>query len=380
LLIGLIGLFGAVPVSAAEDLINPFFYEGLTDDEKTAYDTLKAAVLENTETIAIYPPLSKESMDLVSGVLSFYDPYAFNIRSVEAVTDGVTSYYNITFRYDRDVFTNRLERIAESETEILELVENQSNIYGKLKIIHDEINKNCIYDETAAEKGNIYGALVGKKANSFGYAAAFTYLAGKAGLTSFINIYSRDGVNYARNSVYYGEKWYNIDCASDDDSRFVDKSDYGYFMVSDAAYSGCVPYSYFFTSPACEDDSMSYYKISELETDTPSNARRLIADLIIAAKKEGRNTIRFSLADDTLLQTFTKEVANTSYLTDILEIVAKYTEKTIITYAADFNVNTKTRVVTIVIYSPETALSDYYSNPAIFTADQIMYFKFMGIN
>jgi hypothetical protein len=51
----------------------------------------------------------------------------------------------------------------------------------------------------------------------------------------------------------------------------------------------------------------------------------------------------------------------------------------IITDAADFTVNKKTRVVTIAIFYPETKLSDYYTDLSGFTPEQLEYYNDLGL-
>ncbi|MDR0986115.1 MAG: hypothetical protein LBL98_00250 [Ruminococcus sp.] len=375
----LLCFFAIAPVKAvaAEATELPYFYFGLTDAEKAAYDELREAVAENTDTLTIEAaelPLTADSMNRIISVLLYYDPEHFNVSDITA--DETLQTFTMTYRYDKEKYAVMKSAVDKRVEEILALTAKVKTVYNKLITIHDEIIKNCRVDETAAEKSSVYGALVDGRADSFGYAEAFCLIAGKAGIRSFVNIYTRGNVTYARSTIYSDSFWYNIDCARDDSSRLASNESYTYFMVPDRLYADCSPYLLYFVPPEAIAVNNYYYKILGLEAAGDAEAQNLIVKLI--TENPGQSTFRFSFPDDAAFDGFLKTVTETSFLTDTLDIASGAVS--IITDAADISFSKKSRVVTLVVYSPNTALTDYYSDTSYFTEEKLSYLNSLGLN
>jgi hypothetical protein len=150
-------------------------------------------------------------------------------------------------------------------------------------------------------------------------------------------------------------------------------------MVPDSVYSGSVPYSAYFVSPAAVAVNNYYYKALKLEAADDVSARELIIDLAVKNSKTKKSTIRFSFSDLAAFDNFKKTVTETSFLTDTLDIAAKSTSVPIITDAADISFNRKTRVVTIVVYYPDTLFYTYYTDASWFSEEQLLYLKSIGL-
>lgn len=110
--------------------------------------------------------------------------------------------------------------------------------YTREKIIHDRMVAHITYDETTANSGNIYGALVEGKALCEGYARAFQYLLCRAGIQGYFVEGQANGVNHAWNLVKLEGDYYYVDITWDDpaddypeieETRIVD---YAYFNVT----------------------------------------------------------------------------------------------------------------------------------------------------
>jgi hypothetical protein len=460
--------FTPVNLAAVNDTELPYFYLGLTDAEKAAYDALKAAVAENAETVTLggtdgaaggagaadgtegtdtangaagaadgaadgtegtdtadgttvaadgttetadgtteptdgatepagetepvdiatepadgaangtSSALTAGSMERIIGVLLYYDPEHFNVSNISP--DAVSGTFTITYRYDKEKYAVMKSAVEKRADEIAALAGKVSTVYNKLITIHDEIIKNCRIDVNAPEKSSVYGALVDGRADSFGYAEAFCYIAGKVGIGSFINIYTRGGETFARNTVYIDSFWYNIDCAKDDSSRFTESESYAYFMVPDSCYSDCVPYTAYFAPQAAIAVNNYYYKAVKLEASDDASAAQLIIDLAVKNSKDKKSTLRFSFSDNTAFNNFMNTVTETSFLTDTLDIAATSTAVPIITGAADISFNKNTRVVTVAVYYPDTYFSTYYTDTSGFSYEQLLYLKSLGLN
>jgi hypothetical protein len=366
----------------ASDTTIPYFYFNLSTEEQTAFDLLKSGIMQSSGVIALTSSLSDASLERVIALAQYYDPEIYNISEIKTAKDGDMSVFMVTYRIDGDDFKAKNKEIEQRTDDILSVVKTKESTYSKLKAIHDEIIMNCKFSNTHAERSSIYGALVAGRANSFGYAKAFCYIAGQAGIRNFVNIAvnAEDGKTYARSTVYYNSLWYNIDLSRNDAaSRLVENENYAYFLVPDSYFTGFEPYSQYFTSPGCADGSRYYYSAAKLDAKTNLEARQLIADLIVEAASDNMNTIYFSFADEAALNAFIDTAAKGSYIPGTLDIVAKYLDREIITDFADISFNKTTRVVTIVFFYADSKLSDYYTTTSDFSEEQLAFFKSYGL-
>jgi hypothetical protein len=358
----------------------PYFYNALSDDEKAAYDLLKKTIMETAEAATLSVKLSQESSDRVIALAQYYDPEIFHLNSVKALTEGERTLFFITYKMDADEFAAANEQIKTKVDDILAVASSKESTYSKMKAIHDEIVSGCRYSDSHGERLSMYGALVSGRANSFGYAKAFTFIAKKAGIESFINISYKDGKTYARSAVYYSEKWYNIDCSKDDGlSRYKEHENYAYFLVPDSYFSGYSPYTTYFTSPLCTDGTRYFYRAAKLEAKDNPEARQIITDLMISASKQKMNTVYFTFADDASLDYFLRAAATTAYITNTLNLAKNKLDHEIITDFADVSVNKTTRVVTMVFFYTDSNLADYYTATDVFSEEQIAFFNSYGL-
>jgi hypothetical protein len=374
-----------VNVTAEEEeetptLTAPYFYDALTDDEKAAFDSLKSAIVTNADAATASVILTSESADRVIALAQYYDPEIFHVNTIKASSEGERTIFLITYRMDASDYAEAVEKLNSKINDILTVVETKESTYSKMKAIHDAIVSGCRYSDNHRERLSMYGALISGRANSFGYAKAFTFIAKKAGIESFVNIAYKDGKTYARSAVYYSEKWYNIDCSKDDGlSRYKEHENYAYFLVPDSYFSGYSPYSTYFTSPLCTDGTRYFYSAAKLDAKDNAEARQIIADLMVSAAEQKMNTIYFTFADDASLDYFLRTVATTAYIPNTLDIVAKHIDHEIITDFADISVNKTTRVVTMVFFYTDSKLTDYYTTTEAFSDEQIAFLNSYGL-
>lgn len=131
--------------------------------------------------------------------------------------------------------------IEQVRDEILGKVANKSD-YEKIKIVHDYLIDNIIYDTTISQDNiyNIYGALVSGKCVCEGYAKSFQYLMNEIGIENVIVIgtgtnSNNKTENHAWNYVKLEGKWYAIDVTWDDPiiiggGKLSNQSRYQYFL------------------------------------------------------------------------------------------------------------------------------------------------------
>ncbi len=126
---------------------------------------------------------------------------------------------------------------------------------------------NCIFNYTADEWANIvhcgtaYEALVDKRADCFGIAAAFRAIAQKAGLECVLVRGTYASKEHAWNAVKIGETWYYVDASRADSAWTPGHADYAYllFGTDKSGYSATIEdENITISSEAYKDDSLGF--------------------------------------------------------------------------------------------------------------------------
>lgn len=151
-------------------------------------------------------------------------------------SDGVST-LKITLRYAEKTgdYDNALdEAVSACIRDRMTDLEKTASIYSWLA---DTIETtNCIFNYTADEWANIaycgtaYEALVDKRADCFGIAAAFRAIAQKAGLECVLVRGTYASKEHAWNAVKIGETWYYVDASRADSAWTPGHADYAYLL------------------------------------------------------------------------------------------------------------------------------------------------------
>ncbi len=115
-----------------------------------------------------------------------------------------------------------------------ELDISSQSTYNKVKMIHDYIVNNTVYDIKGTQN-TAYSALFNKKSQCQGYALLTYKMLMEAGVPTKIITGSGGGEPHAWNIVKLGKVWYNLDCTWDDpvDSNGENILVYDYFLKNE---------------------------------------------------------------------------------------------------------------------------------------------------
>ncbi|MBR3325044.1 MAG: hypothetical protein IKG14_03250 [Clostridia bacterium] len=253
--------------------LNYFFYNQLGEYEKGMYNRILnniSALKSGHDQIEI--ATSKENVEF--DFQACWDAFcldrpdifyvdtkkvSFLTKTTSSVWDGVTNNYIIQPRdgqnYYLDCWTTENEiNSATSEVEsvandVISKSANYSNIYEKVKYVHDFIIENCEYDQDKGiNDSDIYGNLVKKISVCEGYAKAFKYLLDKLNIPCVIvcgDGIADDGHSefHAWNYVQMDDgNWYAVDATWDDPivigrGTLSEKSKHKYFLVGTNNFS-----------------------------------------------------------------------------------------------------------------------------------------------
>ena len=161
--------------------------------------------------------------------------------------------------------------------------ERQTNLYEKVKYVHDYIVDHTVYDKAALSDINAgssdgtlqatsaYGCLVEQKAICSGYAAAFQLVMQKLGIECgrVSGMRMGENVSHQWNFVSLDEEYYYVDTTWDDPVRAdgVQTRTYEYFLINetDLAYTHTKDEDSY--SPVCNGTKYNFYVYNGLYFD-----------------------------------------------------------------------------------------------------------------
>ncbi len=150
--------------------------------------------------------------------------------------------------------------------EMLSGITSEMSEYAREKLLHDRLAAKLVYDGSAENAHNAYGALVEGRAVCEGYAEAFAYLLRKAGIQSFIvtgksaNPGSGTSEGHAWNLVRIDGKYYHADPTWDDQGEQIF---YAYFNKTDAEIlEDHTIDEKAYALPACTDKDADYFTVN----------------------------------------------------------------------------------------------------------------------
>ncbi|MBP3461456.1 MAG: hypothetical protein J6K21_03495 [Bacilli bacterium] len=179
--------------------------------------------------------LTRDNNQILSIINNYVHPYnsyssiSVNMNSLGRITVNITKLYNGNDIYTLNNFINNT---------YTKLIKNNMTDEQKIKIIHDYIINNSVYDKTwittssenRIHKSNIaYGPLIEKIGLCGGYTDAMELFLEKIGIKS----YKIASDNHIWNYVYVDNKWKHLDLTWDDPVTNTGKNilQYDYYLI-----------------------------------------------------------------------------------------------------------------------------------------------------
>lgn len=212
---------------------NSYGYESLSDEMKTAYNTLDKYInLDYSEGFTVYG----DNEDDFLNVLEAYEIDHPEVFWLDASTrysyiEGEGSYQVfLTFTLEGDKLKKAKQNLEAKVGGILNDMPESATDYELELYINDYLIDNCEYDKKNAQRHNAYGALVDGKAVCDGYSKAFQLLCNRIGLEcvgiegtavdfNVANGESSDG--HMWNCVKIGGEWYHVDVTWNDSGDHI---------------------------------------------------------------------------------------------------------------------------------------------------------------
>lgn len=247
--------------------VNPiFYYDQLSDVEKTYYDLLLDASKNYKTTITGNFAFNVNEFQNALYAFTYDYPLYYWWRS--GLKTSVSNNEFVSYADENQNVEENVNKIIEIKDNILTECKDENN-YKYIKNIHDYLVNNISYSIDDVNGHNISGALLDHKAVCDGYSLAYKYLLNEAGF----NCIGADGqaienneiIEHAWNYVELNNKWYLVDCTWDDAIYEGDTEGhliYDYFLLSDEMFYLDHFQTKDFSHPICSDGSLFYLNMS----------------------------------------------------------------------------------------------------------------------
>lgn len=359
----------------------PYYYQKMTDTEKSNYLKLRKGIMEQKSSIKL-GRLTEQEVDKLMHTAGYYDDLAFNFTGIEYEIGPSYTKIMPKYKYSKKSYINMINALDKKAAEVNAKFTEKTSTYAKIKYIHDYVAKKCTYTLDATAGDYAYGTIVSGKGDCDGYARAFSYLCRSAGIWT-VNVVGDTGEAHMWNKVYYNKKWYNVDVTNDDcGDVFKDGVQYQYFMVSDSQISKTHkvdPCEY--KIPAANDSSKTYYKMYKLHATTASEAKSILVSQIAAGASNGKGVVTIQMPDDatynSVVNYFSKDNSKATF--DLLSSAAKKTKATLITNGCQSYGDPNTRTFTVCYFVKGKNITDYFTSLSELDKDTKDFLKQLGL-
>ena len=269
------GLTGTETISVSEDDMEGtnYHYQQLSPDEKLTYRILYSGCTEYESDIPINP-ISEEASRRVLFAFRYDHPEFYWGKDDATIT---STSLNVTNKISFTIPTDAKDKKKKLEDKAVSILKDAPvGEYEKIKYIYEYIIENTRYDLKAPDNQTAYSVLINGSSVCGGYASAFQYLCGRAGLYSaYISGEIIGKGPHAWNFVKIGSNYYWVDTTWGDPAYFdtlkgPEEIFYDYLCVTDEEllsnrilcnderYANHESYMDF-TYPKCYDWSLNYY-------------------------------------------------------------------------------------------------------------------------
>ncbi len=167
-----------------------------------------------------------------------FDYLKYKYKGMHVDMRGFGSSYKVTYEFSYLESNEQTKVVNEQVKEIIKLLDLEYKTeYEKIKLIHDYIITNSVYD-ISTNQNTAYDCLIERTSACQGYAALTYKMMEEAGIPC--RIISGSGLKepHAWNIVKLEGLWYNIDCTWDDPVGAVEQNyiGYDYFLKSNADF------------------------------------------------------------------------------------------------------------------------------------------------
>lgn len=290
-----------------EEITRPYPYSFLTEKEKQIYDIFEGAAVSLSNK-ADFAGMSVTKAELENAVYAFdlYEPLYSYISLKDCVIhskNGYVQYVDMAYYYDKSSHQKMTEAVRSAADKIIAKITPDMTEYDVVKLLHDEIVRNCVYDETAQNRNFAYGALVDGRATCTGYARAFNYLCNRVGIENTCAFGMAGGEGHMWNMVKLDGEWYEVDTTWDDSSSegFEGFIYYDYFLVTTASMSDRELFEYNIAKPLATGTKYNYYTMTSTYAEDEATLEAAMYNCLKIAAENNEKYAQFKYKDSSVL-------------------------------------------------------------------------------
>ena len=367
-------------VEAATEYAMPYYYSQLSKKLQKVYSELREAILNCKKSVKLNVSLSDNEIEKIWELITDQDPMTFNVSDASVSYTSSSATFSIKYKYNKETFDKMVAACEAKADKILAKLTDDMSTYKKIRVIHDEIIKNTVYNKETDTCGNIYGTLVKKKGKCDGYAKSFSYVCAKAGIRT-VCVTGVAEENHMWSKVYYNKKWYNVDVTWDDPTGYLkNNSTYEYFMISDASIrKSHTEDSSRFTVPKADDDSKNYYKVNKRCAEDLASAKSIIKNGLTSAAKNKVTYYEFQCSSQSVYNQVKNYVNDTEKISSVLKNVKKNTGIKIIPGIYSYSCNDDQYTIKFLIFYEKTSLDKYFTDKNSIDGSMIAALEYYGI-
>ncbi len=310
-----------------------YYYNNLTDEQKTAYITVFSQMIGFQESRRI--AINADDIEKIFVAVLYDNPQIFWVDSNFKYYDYEGSVQlNLTYRNTQEEADEINENLNDKIAQIMSSMDNNLSDYDIEKYLHDYVCENTVYDEATLGKtgDTAYSSLLDGKTVCEGYARAMQILLDRAGIKNYVVIgdgVTEEGTNaHMWNIVEINGENYHLD-ATWNDTTIDNRYGYLYFNVTDDFISN----DHINIVPAdnnCTSTKYNYYMMNNLYIENFDSLNDLI-NPVSNALKNGENFVEILFSNEENLKKVIGIIEKDNYK------FFKFIEKTIKNSGRDFS-------------------------------------------
>ena len=304
-----------------------FYYDGLEDTEKLAYNEILSQIYSMPEKIRI-PDISGEQLDRVFSALLADNPDLFFVgRRCTLSAKGFYTFCAVEYYIDSETYAEQKSELEEVCANVISSLTAPDDEFRTELEIHDFIVDKCSYRLEDGEfvYSSAYGAIVNGDAACEGYSKAAKLLLDMAGIESAVvsgisdNTQEPEGP-HMWNAVKINGDFYYLDCTWDDPVSESGKEMrmYAYFNLNDEMIAAT--HRDFSIDFDCTATDENYYikTGSYFESYDRSDEKRLSA-IIADELNSGGNIVQLRFGSKSAYKEAVSELIDSGRLYNVLK-------------------------------------------------------------
>lgn len=255
-----------------EEVSDHYYYQQLSDEERTVYRELLQGVTDMQECILIHAGKGDQPEKAYEYLL--YDcPELFWCagNSKMTVHETYTEFWP-EYTCTPGEKETRLNEINAAVSECAAGFDSSAGEYERIRYVYEYLVNTVDYNENAPDNQNIYSALVGKSSVCAGYSRAAQYLLNNMGIECIYVVGTAKGQEaHAWNIVNCDGKYYQMDVTFGDPVFLSSESGenlpqnviyYDYLCCTDTEIMADHTPADDVVYPTCESDDLNYYRMN----------------------------------------------------------------------------------------------------------------------